>query len=63
MLCDNLARRDGMGDGGDVEGGRNTYILWLIYAVVWQEPTQRCKAMILQLRKTFFFFFWLHCEA
>jgi len=25
-------------------------ILWLIHAVVWQKPTQHCKAIVLQLK-------------
>ena len=43
-----------MGLGWGV-GGRfkreGTYVyLWLIYVVVWQKPTQHCKAIILQLK-------------
>ena len=39
-----------VGVGGDVqEGGDNVY-LWRIYIVVWQKPTQYCKAIILQLK-------------
>ena len=38
-------------------GGRlrreGTYLyLWLIHVDVWQRPTQYCKALILQLKKT-----------
>ena len=25
-------------------------IIWLIHAVVWQKPTQHCKAIVLQLK-------------
>ena len=29
-----------------------TYVyLWLLHIVVWQKPTQYCKAIILQLKK------------
>ena len=28
--------------------------LWLVHDVVWQKPTQYCKAVILQLKKYFF---------
>ena len=38
---------------GGVVGGRFTRLgtrvrLWLVHADVWQKPTQRCKASILQ---------------
>ena len=42
--------------GWGVGGGRfkKTYIyLWLIHIVVWQKPTQYCKAIILQLKINF----------
>ena len=45
------------GMGWGVGGGRfkKTYIyLWLIHIVVWQKPTQYCKAIILQLNNKFF---------
>ena len=42
-LCDNLEGWYGM------EGWRVIY-LWLINIVVWQKPTQYCKAIILQLQ-------------
>ena len=29
--------------------------LWLIHVVVWQRPTEHCKAIILQLKVVFFF--------
>jgi len=28
--------------------------VWLIHAVVWQKPTQLCKATVLQLKISFF---------
>ena len=31
--------------------GRLSVYLWLIHAVVWQKPTQYCKAIILQFKK------------
>ena len=38
-----------------------TYVyLWLIHVVVWQKPTQYCKAIILQLKFFFIFFKTLH---
>ena len=52
MLCDNLewvgwGRRWERGSRGE-----QTHVyLWLIHAVVWQRPTQYCKAIILQLNK------------
>ena len=33
------------------EGGDIYVYLWLIHTVVWQKPTQHCKAMILQFKK------------
>ena len=37
-----------------VEGGVNMYaFLWLIQVVLWQKPTQHCKAIILQLKINF----------
>jgi len=47
VLCDNLEGWDGVGSGR-----QETYVyLWLIHVVVWQKPTQHCKAIILQLKK------------
>ena len=43
--------------GWGVSGGRfkKTYMyLWLIHIVVWQKPTQYCKAITLQLNNKFF---------
>ena len=53
MPCDNLEGWDGVGWGGP--GGRlkreEMYLyLWLIHVVVQQKPTQRYKAIILQLK-------------
>ena len=42
-LCDNL-------EGWDGEGGLRIS-LWLIYADVWQKPSQYCKIIIFQLKK------------
>ena len=37
-----------------------TYVhLWLIHVDIGQKPTQYCKAIILQLKWIFFFFFWV----
>ena len=40
---------DGVGGGRKVLEGGDIY-LWLIHVVVWQKPTQYCKAIILQLK-------------
>ena len=47
-------QRGEVGGGGAQKGGeiyieRDRY-LWLIHTVVWQNPTQYCKAIILQLK-------------
>ena len=48
MLCDNL---EGWGGVGGTFKRQGIYVyLWLIH-IVWQKPTQRCKAVILQLKK------------
>ena len=48
MLCDNL---EGWGGVGGMFKRQGIYVyLWLIH-IVWQKPTQRCKAIILQLKK------------
>ena len=52
LLCDYLEGWDGVGEWG--MGGQfkreGTYVdLWLIHVVVWQKPTQQCKAIIFQL--------------
>ena len=41
-----------MGEGGGIEvQEKGTYVyLWLIHIVLWQKPTQPCKAIILQLK-------------
>ena len=49
----NLALGDNL-EAGMVGGGRfkkeGTYVyLWMIHAVVWQEPTQHYKTIIIQL--------------
>ena len=50
-LCDNLEGWDGVGRRFEKEG---TYVyLWLIHADAWQNPTQQCKAIILQLNINF----------
>ena len=50
MLCDNLERWDGVGNGREA---RYLY-LRLIHGDVWQKPTQYCKAIILQLKTNSF---------
>jgi len=49
VLCDNLEEWDGVGGRSKREG--IDVPLWLIHTVVWQKPTQHCKAIILQLKK------------
>ena len=53
VLCDNLEKWDGLEDG---EGGfrrEGTYVyLWLIHVDICQKPSQYCKAIILQLKKS-----------
>ena len=34
-------------------GKTHRYDLWLIHVVVWQKPTQHCKAIYLQLKNKF----------
>ena len=51
MLCDHLEGWDGGGGVGGKLKREGTYVyLWLICVVVWQKPTQHCKAIILQLK-------------
>ena len=52
VLCDNLEQWD-VGVGGRLEREGIHIHLWLIQAVVWQKPTQYCKAIILQLKTNF----------
>ena len=54
-----LEQPRGVGWGGmewEIEAGfrrEGTFVyLWLIHVDVWQKPTQYCKAIILQLKKT-----------
>ena len=54
VLCYNLEGWDGVELGGGSGGKGHMCNLWLIHAVVWQKPTQYCKAIILQLKKKFF---------
>ena len=49
MLPDDLEEWDVGWVGGRLKSkGMNVY-LWLIHIVMWQKPTQHCKAIILQL--------------
>jgi len=41
------------GGWGEVSEGGDTCLLWLTHVVVWQKPTQYCKAIILQLKINF----------
>ena len=50
MLSDDLKGWDGVGSGREGQEGGDRCILWLLH-VVWQKPTQHCKALIFQLKK------------
>ena len=51
MLCDNLEGYNGIRGGTEVQEGGDIYIyLGLVHVVMWQKPTQHCKAIILQLK-------------
>ena len=54
VLCDNVEGWDGV--GGGVGGSRrreHTYTYGQFMLILWQKPTQYCKAIILQLKKLF----------
>ena len=51
MLCDDLDRRDGDAGRAVQEGGVYIY-KQLIHFIVQQKPTQYCKAIILQYKKS-----------
>ena len=51
VLCDNLEGWDGVEGWGERFKRDRTYVyLRLTHIVVWQKPTQHCKAVILQLK-------------
>ena len=50
MLWDDLEGGDGVGGGRAIHGEGTHVNLRLIHVDVWQEPTQYCKAIILQLK-------------
>ena len=54
-LCDTLEGWDGWEIGRKLKREGPCANLWLIHVDVWQEPTQHCNAMFLQLKinKTF----------
>ena len=39
-----------MGSGREAQERRKYVYLWLIHVVLWQKPTQHCKAIILHLK-------------
>jgi len=41
----------GWGEGGRLKREGMCIELWLIRIVVWQKPTQHCKAIFLQLKQ------------
>ena len=45
-----LNRADGVGGGREVQEGGTYKYLWLIHDDIWQNPTQYCKVIILQLK-------------
>ena len=47
MLYDSLEQRSGAGVRGEIQEGGGACILT---AAAWQKPTQRCQAIILQLK-------------
>ena len=49
-LCDDREGWDGAQVGGSFKTEGVYVYLWLIYVVVWQKPTQHCKAITLQLK-------------
>ena len=51
LLCDDLNDWDGVGGGREFQEGEHTCTLVADSVVVWQKPTQHCKAIILQLKK------------
>ena len=52
MLCDNLGEWDGVWSGveGEVKKERDMCIPMNVLVDVWQKPTQKYKAIILQLK-------------
>ena len=51
VLCDNLEGWDGVEGWGESFKRDGTYVyLRLTHIVVWQKPTQHCKAVVLQLK-------------
>ena len=65
ITCDNLEGCDGMGDGWRFKREGARVYVWLSHVVIWQKPTQHCKAVILQLKTKFkkfsFCIFFLFC--
>ena len=50
--CSETSWRGGMaGEGGRPKREVMYVYLWMIHAIVWQKPTQHCKAIIRQLKK------------
>ena len=50
-LCDNLEGCAGVRGGERFRTEEAYMYFWLIHVVVWQKPTQYCKAIILQFKK------------
>ena len=65
ITCDNLDGCDEMGDGWRFKREGARVYVWLSHVVIWQKPTQHCKAVILQLKTKFkkfsFCIFFLFC--
>lgn len=47
-LCDNLEGWEGWEGSGGFRG--RGHIFWLLHIAIWQQPTQYCKAILLQLK-------------
>ena len=50
MLCDNLEECNGMGVAGKTQEVGTYVYFWVSHTVIWQKPTQYCKAISLQLQ-------------
>ena len=59
LLCDNLEGLDEVGSGKEVQEGGDPCIPTADYVDVCQKPAQHCKAIVLQLKISKFFFFFM----
>ena len=56
LLCDSLEGLDEVGSGKEVQEGGDPCIPMADHVDVWQKAAQHCKAIILQLKISKFFF-------